>query len=182
MQIALKTAGLMALIAYPVDNVASFLFGLTVFLYAFVVPVVEESARYYAAGRFCWTAEPRKAALIGLLIGLIEIGTRTFEGLVFAPVEFRSPLAYAVNSGSVPIHVALSMAFYAIWHGRWWKMVALHVLINGTGAALWLGLAGKVEPLTYVATALATITALCAVIGLLALWRMRLRAAEASRR
>src|SRR4051794_30505816 len=120
MLIALKTAGLMILIAYASDNVAAFFFGAySLFFVLLVVPVIEESARYYATGRFCWTAEPHQAALIGLFIGLAEVGTKTFEAALFASDELQQPLLFlGVTSGSIPIHVALTMAFYATWHGR----------------------------------------------------------------
>ena len=176
MHIALKTAGLMILIAYVSDNIAAFFFGAySVFFAVLVVPVIEESARYYATGRVCWTAGPCRAALIGLFIGLGEMGTRTFEAVLFASDKLHPLLFLGVISGSIPIHIALSTAFYAIWHGRWWKMVALHALINGTGVALAVSLRGRMAPSTYIATGLAAITALCLVIGLLSLWFMRLR-------
>jgi hypothetical protein len=170
----LKFASLMILLAYVVDNVAAIVFGASFLMAVVVAPAIEESTRYYVAGRICWTAGPRTAAMIGLLIGLGEVGTKTFEAALFNP-NFHPLLSSGPILVSIPIHVALSLAFYSIWSGRWLKTFGLHVLINGTGWTFGRGLWGTMAPAEYVATNVAFITALSVAIGGLALWRMRLR-------
>jgi hypothetical protein len=81
----LLTAIVMMSLSYVFDNIASFLISGGFLFHVIAVPAIEESARYYAASRFCWVAPPGKAALIGLLIGLLEIGTKTFEAALFGP-------------------------------------------------------------------------------------------------
>ena len=176
MYASLVTAGLMVLLSYIGDNIAAFVFHRVPFLmFVYVGPVVEETVRYYVASRFCWTAGPRKAALVGLLIGLGEVGTKTFEAILFAPGRSQPLLALSLHSASIPIHVALSLAFYAIWNRRWSKMVGLHVLMNATGTFLAMALWGKVTPLHYVLVGVGVITTLSAVIAGAALWQMRRR-------
>ena len=170
----LKFASLMILLAYVVDNVAAIFFGVSFLMAVVVAPAIEESTRYYVAGCLCWTAGPRTAAMIGLLIGLGEVGTKTFEAALFNP-NFHPLLSSGPILVSIPIQVALSLAFYSIWSGRWLKTFGLHVLINGIGWTIGRGLWGKMALADYMATNVAIITALSVAIGGLALWRMRLR-------
>ena len=109
-----------------------------------------------------------------MLIGVGEIGTKTLEAVLIRSTEIQ-PLLLAFFSGSVPIHVALSLAYYSIWNGRLWKTASLHVLINGTGAFAGMALWSQATPTQYVTLGLVVITSLCAVIGVLSLRQMRMR-------
>jgi hypothetical protein len=171
----LLTAIVMMSLSYVFDNIASFLLSGGFLFHVIAVPAIEESARYYAAIRFCWVAPPGKAALIGLLIGLLEIGTKTFEVALFGPGPFESVPALVFASISIPIHLALSLAFYAIWSGRWLKLVLLHALINGIGYTIGVHMMGRATMLEYVVMADSLITGLCMVISLITLWRMKTR-------
>jgi hypothetical protein len=139
------------------------------------VPAIEVSARYYAASRFYWVAPSGKAALIGLLIRLLEIGTKTFEAALFGPRPSEPVPALVFASISIPIHLALSLAFYAIWSGGWLKLVLLHALINGGGYTTGVHMMGRATVLEYVVMAGSLITGLCMVISLIAVWRMKTR-------
>jgi hypothetical protein len=81
----LLTAIVMMSLSYVFDNIASFLISGGFLFHVIAVPAIEESALYYAASRFYWVAPSGKVALIGLLIGLLEIGTKTFEAALFEP-------------------------------------------------------------------------------------------------
>ncbi|WP_262030629.1 hypothetical protein [Microvirga sp. Mcv34] len=173
---ALLTAVVMMSLSYVFDNIASFFLRGGGFLFHVIaVPAIEESARYYAASRFCWVATPGKAALVGFLIGLLEIGTKTFEAALFGPRPFEVLPALIFASISIPIHLALSLAFYAIWSGRWFKLVLLHAVINGIGYMTGVHMMGKATMLEYVVMAGSLITAFCLVISLIAVWRMNTR-------
>jgi hypothetical protein len=171
----LLTAVVMMSLSYVFDNIASFFLRGGFLFHVIAVPAVEESARYYAATRCCWTAPPGKAALIGFMIGLLEIGTKTFEAALFGPRPFEMLPALIFASISIPIHVALSLAFYAIWSARWLKLVLLHALINGIGYTTGVHMMGRATMLEYVVMAGSLITGLCMVIGVIALWRMKTR-------
>ena len=171
----LLTAIVMVALSYVFDNVASFLFRGGFLLFVVAGPAIEESARYFATSRFCWVAKPGKAALIGLLIGLLEIGTKTFEAALFRPGPFQALPTLLFASPSVPIHLALSLAFYAIWSGRWIKLFLLHALINGIGYTTAVHLWGRATMLEYLAIAGSLIAALCIVISIAAIWRMKTR-------
>lgn len=109
------------------------------------------------------------------LIGSLEIGTKIFEAAVFGlrPFEVLPALAFALISS--PIHVALSLAFYAVWSGRWLKLVLLHAMINGIGYTTGVQLMGRATVLEYVAMAGSLISGLCIVINLVALRHMKTR-------
>jgi hypothetical protein len=172
---ALVTAVVMVALSYVFDNIASFFFRGSSLLFVIVGPVIEETVRYYATSRFCWTASVSKAALIGLLIGLMEVATKTFEAALFWPVPFQAFPTLMFASVSLPIHLALSLAFYAIWYGRWYKLVLLHVLINGTGYGIAVSLHSRATMLEYTAMAGGAITVLCTITSLVAIWRMKMR-------
>lgn len=171
----LLTAIVMVALSYVFDNIASFFLRGGFLLFVIAGPAIEESARYFAASRFCWTATPGKAALIGLLIGLLEIGTKTFEAALFQPGPFQALPNLLFASVSIPIHLALSLAFYAIWSGRWFKLFLLHTLINGIGYVTGVHLMGRATMLEYLALAGSLITGLCVVISIAAIWRMKTR-------
>lgn len=131
-----------------------------------LVPLIEESVRY-AAVRMSghWRTSPASAALVGALVGLFEMG--------FKSVPTGLELAYV---SSLPIHIALSVAFFAFTTRRLPKTFGMHAAINLLVLALGTALTAlHVGAILQTITLLAAITAASALFALAAVRRRPLQ-------
>jgi hypothetical protein len=99
-------------------------------------PLIEETLRYGVVRLTgLWDQSPRKAIQIGLGIGLFEVFFKSIPMLAHSTFV---PLAFLSNISSIPLHVALSCAFFSFVTLRWPKTLAFHVLLNSGAMALWI--------------------------------------------
>jgi hypothetical protein len=130
---------------------------------AVCMPLIEETVRYgivRLSGR--WELPIRQAMLIGLGIGLFECFFKSLPMLMHSNVSLLGLLS---NISSVPLQIALSIAFFSFVTHRWLKMLALHILLNVSTLALWSALAShRVGAILTTTTMLFAITA-ASVLG-----------------
>lgn len=124
-----------------------------------VFPVVEEVSRAICARVLgAWNRSAAEAAAIGLGLGTVEFLIKAWG---------HGPLTGMLALSAFPLHVALSLAFYSFARGRVAKTLALHVLINATGAisGFVLHTVLGVGPVAHAAGVLAAVSIVSAAIG-----------------
>jgi hypothetical protein len=112
-----------------------------------------------------WNTNTRMALAVGLLIGALEVCSKAYvygKGVAF---DLRSLLNLISWSSSLPIHAALSLAFYALPSWRLPLMIGLHAVLNATILAITALLWGQMSIPAIAVTSLAAITAVCTLIG-----------------
>lgn len=119
-----------------------------------VFPLIEEALRYgVLRWRGPWLATPWQAAGIGAAIG-------TFEAALKISADPAAALGWLTAVSSLPLHVALSLAFFSFAELRLLKTTSLHIGLNTFGLILGTALASaQIAPLPTVLTMLTAITA-----------------------
>lgn len=143
----------------------------TVLAAVIVMPVVEETTRALSAyACHVWKVPLRAAMLFGLVYGVFEMALKLSDQQAHIGPDVRTILNILGVAGSIPIHVALSVAFYSLQRARLPRMIALHGLLNLTLIVVLTPLWERVSIPVYAAISLAVVTALSV---LLALWARR---------
>lgn len=163
----LLAAALMAVAAYGIESVlvawglpANTLLSLVV-----VAPLIEEALRYAIAKRWLWQLSFSGAVLFGLIVGTLEVVAKMIDSGAHVGPDVRTLLNLAGFYGSIPIHVSLSVAFYALQRRRLPILIGLHMALNLT---LIVGLSllwDRVGVPAFAAISVVAITALCFGIG-----------------
>ncbi|WP_262299025.1 hypothetical protein [Microvirga sesbaniae] len=133
----------------------------TWFVMVALQPAIEETARYMSARKFVWEADLKTAACIGGLIGLLEIGSKALMSQMIFKLDFATLLSLIGFSPSLPIHIALSVAFYSFRRWRPAKTFGMHALLNLTLLAFAVSLWGSMSIPAYAATMVVFSVALC---------------------
>jgi hypothetical protein len=141
----------------------------TYFFDGVVAPVVEETIRYGIALNMLWVTTPGTAAAIGAAWGFLEVAAKMIESNAHVGLDVRTLLNVAGFSPSIPIHIALSLAFYSYGRGRWWRNVLLHSALNLTLLAVAGVMWKRLDVPAYAAALVAASTAICGVVTFLAL-------------
>lgn len=106
---------------------------------ALAVPLIEETARFWAVQmgeEYRWIKRGTEVSIsvavgLGLLLGTIEIGTKSLMLATSNPENtLLTVVRYLSHVSSLPIHVALSCAFFSFKSHRYPKTLALHAFIN----------------------------------------------------
>jgi hypothetical protein len=169
-------AGLMAIASYLILTATTTVVPANTYLSAVVLaPAVEETVRYFVARTMFWRASPLMAAGIGFAIGVLEIIAKLIGSGTNIGFDVRTLLTLAGFSGSIPIHIALSVSFYSIQRLRLPKMILLHGVLNLTLLAVLGRLWGNYSVPAYAAMSIAVTTAICLAIAFTALARWRAR-------
>jgi hypothetical protein len=124
-----------------------------------VFPVVEEVSRATCARALgAWSRSAPEAAAIGLGLGTVEFLIKAWG---------QGPLTWMLALSAFPLQVALSLAFYSFARARVVKTLALHVVINATGAISGFVLHAILEvgPLAHAAGVLTAVSIVSVVIG-----------------
>jgi hypothetical protein len=137
-----------------VNNFTSMVLGLPIL---YTAPVTEEVLRLGISEKLAPRAIPVQAAVIGAVGGGLELIWK----ILTMPAATVDPVYFLSFVTSLPIHVALSMAYYA--RRSVITNIVLHAVFNATLYGLGSHLFTKVSPSVYSASMVGFALVLCAV-------------------